>query len=326
MQLPDDKHIVTPTDRWPEWDPDWRASLAAAWARFPLWSPGLKYKAEARDPWVHAYRDYLKQYAKGNLAVIEANTAFNRVTDWGLNRSTVSTGSRLEALLLTSVSYDQIATDLFGSSGFKDHVLSFERLFYDVREDNGELTPLMARREWLALPDNMVGITEKTDVATYRRFVGHRYGYPCLGALLSLPGAEDCSKADIFHGVLKHVIQSEMLEQLVRGQIGSRDMPNYLGQIVAYESMLFTTGKGAGDDESEAVKGLLQVLELHRPKRLVAASTMDSDERTRARAESLEAQLEVKKQKLLDRGKAIGHQAVTEMVRNSFKANISAKA
>jgi hypothetical protein len=245
--------------------------IAKTWAT-QNWIP--ENQEIARDPWILGCRQYLQQCGSaGDALVAPELRKYGVALSWYGGNDIQDEKFRIEPLLLTNVSYDIIAKDM-GDDLDSETVQIYEKLFFNIRNDKGEVSTSSYRRGYFAQPDGPA-IDENTSESTIWRVMGNQGGYRMLVNYWGWTYAHgpDITE-DYIMRELARMMQVAMQRRILRGAVNNFDLMSLLGQHIQYTRMRHETGQESSA-ATGTTKSLLGVLGLMRPKLLAAAQTAD---------------------------------------------------
>jgi hypothetical protein len=311
--------VTTPMDNPLRWDHNWRQVVARVWADHPDWVPD--YSELYDDAYLVEHRDYLIRCQRLGESV--ANREFRPhkwVLDWnnppqGLE---VSEKDHIESLLLTGATMDVIAKDMGGGRVPPDVFTLYEKLFFNVRNDEGLLDESCYRRSAAVLEE----LNGDSPRPLLWRTTAHRVGYPGVTLLwawsrahgLTNPSGLQVSQEAFREG------QAIMLEQVMRRTINNFDLVNFFSAATAHERMQRETGGGASAETKAVVDMLAGVLRAAKPEMMEAAKTVDEQAaEDKAIRERFQAQAKVSKTPLPTNAPERGEAALDAVIDKSFK-------
>lgn len=312
MKLPNGNIILTPQEDAPDHAPDWRYQIALAYAQNPLW---MLPEPWASDAAIRATREYLlvRDMIQDGTYLLAVETdpvlaVFQRIFKWHDDNSRSDTRARLEALLLTPASYDVITQDIFAAHVPVDYVETYEKLFFNVRDDAGQLTTSVAMCSKY-VPD-IAACGTKTDSPTLWKLIAMRGGYTALISYWSsLHGIGELDRKVLMREAIISVIQAKLLHRAATGQISAYDQNTLLSTLqtgINQERAL--KDEGNDPEVSESNKILATALFMMRPELLIAA--VNDPEKQRALNSTKETTREIMAQAVMDKGPAAGYEVL----------------
>ena len=221
--------IVTPNDDSTAYSPDWRHLIARAVSgsdkvRIP--------RLYSQDKYIQKQASFLKGELTSSAPWGNEYAKINNIYEGTINPTT---NDRLEALLLTKVSFSAIAAD-FNISELE--VKLYERLFFNIRNEEGTLLNSPLLRSNFSL-----GTITGADAGTPDDIIWKCIATRCGAAVLinKCWGWSDSQCVDEESkqekGVIDHtyeMAQVLLLERLVRGQVTGRELAEIIKSNVSY--------------------------------------------------------------------------------------------
>ena len=297
--------------------PDWRRQLAVSW--LDGWFPPRKYY---EDPYIRKYVAYLKVMKRMTGRTARSickgfNNRFRDIADAEALYRGGDAGARnlLESLLLSGVDYRYVAMDLaplLADDKFKPEELervirvvkTYERLFFNIRDDKGLVSKSIFTRTYFALGG--AELDSDTPEILIPRIMAASYGYTVL--------MHYCHNSLQAHGKLEssgHVmtaiwneIQVFSLGKIMRKDYNNFDSVGLLGKNIEYQKMVYETkaASTAKDDYKDFSRALLAV---KRPKMLANAMTVEDRMRLdQASVDQFTARKHIAAQSVEDHGMA----------------------
>lgn len=305
-----DPVIVTPLED-AFYNPDWRYRLAAAMAQDAAYkhpSPDAQ-----RDPHVRMIVQRLtggkpkgKKYDPDRLRV-------DRVQRWGLDGPRRHTGHVIEALLLTDAPIDAIADDMGCNS---DDVRLFERLFFNVRGEDGSMNLAPAQKAFFATEGTYKPSQTRPEHLMWRR-VAVNGGYRALLQVLEMgPGAWSAApNVDIVELTIG-MGRAETLAKVAAGGMSMGELSRLESNRIKDRLVRHTTGELKHRDEGmEFALGLLKIMS---PK-MADVEKIRAAQAARAAEDLREAEHAIAQTDYPDAGMAAGEDAVDQAVRKSME-------
>ena len=172
--------IVTPSDNPCQFEPDWRNSVASAIIDFPDDEFPKEYVDYKKDPWIIKQVDFMRSVRSGKE--LTKNQKKLRLANIWYHGSLVSdVRFRLEPLLLTSVGIDVIALDICGDIDMSDAISAYEKLYFNIRDNDGRLHRSCQLRQYFALPSGEMDLD--TPPEQIWKMVGALMGYDTLTSI-----------------------------------------------------------------------------------------------------------------------------------------------
>lgn len=265
--------IVTPVDNPCQYDPDWRSMLAMALSSNPSASVQPEYHRYRNDPYVRRQIQYLA--AEGSGRAQHGMMAVRVANLWSRGTSASDARFRIEPLLLTPVSYETIALDITGDADDAEAIEAYEKLFFNIRTQDGRLSRSCQLRQYFAMPSGLVD--ENTPPEAMWRMIGALMGYDTLVSVWlwkDAHGIENTSQEYMLDEMWR-VAQSRLFLSMFANRVGHESMAKLLASIGAQQKML-KEDKNAGDLSMEVTTTLMQVLSMFAPRVIgEAASEVD---------------------------------------------------
>lgn len=246
---------------------------------------------------------------------------------------------RLEALLLTEVGIDVITADLVGQPSIQPAIEAYEKMYFNCRDENFEISPsmhLVTRmampfgplkmylKKWEEMKDGFCvqdgrPIAKDSDIW---KAIGATMGYDTLIYVWNwerrASGIKDRS--------LKHKLEctwhsavSRIMTSLFTGDMKHEDAARILATCTAQLKFIddSSNGKGGGDSDDETL-ALLAILRAAAPKMRVleeGAAGMITDSEIQGR---IEAQQAIDKQGIQDAGKNVAEEIIDAQIANAI--------
>jgi hypothetical protein len=215
---------------------------------------------------------------------------------------------RLEPLLLTGATFETIAADLGGKGITPEVIQLYERLYFNVREDDGSLTDSSFIRMRASLPENgTIGATTEQDIVW--KNVASLFGYTGLVLLWQMPNPHAQVSDDQFVlDELRRAAQAILMENMVRRQINNFDLNAHLSHYIDYKRMMHDTGTTQQVGMEADVLALFQAFA---PKMLTVSTEVDKlDKKTDALQARMKAQAAISGHAIEDLGNEAGLKAL----------------
>ncbi len=314
--------INTPIDDPTQFDPDWRHRLAKVLVENPRLDLGPDFGHLKNDRYIKSQVEFLRDLENGKeFKPIHRN---NRLAfRWSQGSMPKHTRFRLEPLLLTPVPYTVIAEGLSGDELTEDPFITYEKLYFNIRNKKGELSKSCHLRSYFALP-NDTKVTKTTSAEEMWRVTASQHGYMGLIRMWvwpDAPGIQALAKDDYMSQEAWRAAQSLSLERMVRGQMQDFDLVTWIGKYTENEKMRRETA--TTDSPAAKMATLLsQVLQQASPKVLAVAKDVDELEaETKAIRERFKAQMrpgDAKLEKTMQDASQKGVAIIDDMLHNAF--------
>lgn len=267
--------ITTPLDNPVQFDPDWRRSIAVAAVDYPRAKVDPMYGEYLRDPWVKRHIEYLT-LANAGRAIPKRLEAFRLASTWYQGSRVSDTRMRLEPLLLTAVSYNVVAADIGGGDVPLEVFETYERLFFNVRRDDGSLSKSCQLRQYFALPDGK--FDKDTPKEQLWKMVGALMGYDTLVRMWlwdDFAAGLTARSHEYMLSEMWRVAQSRLFLHIFSDRVGHESMAKLLGAFTAQSKMLHDSASGTGQ-VFDTARTLMALLANTRPTIIGAAAVVDS--------------------------------------------------
>ena len=286
--------IVTPIDNPCQFEPDWRNSVAVALFDNPGYRPDPEYSMYVDDPWIKRQIDYLSALKHGRrLNPAQMNMRMASVWYQGTRPSDVK--YRLEPLLLTAVNYSVISLDIGGGTIDEDAFVAYEKMYFNVRLDNGRLHPSCQLRQYFALPSGEMD--DETPPEQLWKMIGALMGYDTLTSIWlwkDAHGKRNDSQEYMLDEMWR-VAQSRVFMSMFEGRIGHESMAKLLSALTSQTKML-KESKESGETGLDTTRTLMAILYKASPQVIGAAKDVDAQPAMmRAIKETLEAEAAIEK-------------------------------
>ena len=277
LLTPDQGEIVieTPVDDPTQFDPAWRHKVARALSDNPDLKLDPEYSRFKYDPYIRGQVRFLQDMKAGTRAT-PAQRNFKLAFKWYQGSLPVHTRFRLEPLLLTPVSYPVIAEGLSGGALDPDPFITYQKLYFNIRNDEGRLSRSCHLRSFFALPSN-TRVDHNTSPEEMWKVTAAQHGYLGLVRMWvwpDAPGADVAVKSDYMAQEAWRAAQALSLERLVRGRMSDFDLVTWIGKYTENEKMRRETN--LVDAPAAKMASLLaSVLQKAAPKVLEVAKDVD---------------------------------------------------
>ena len=292
-----DTVIATPMDNPGQYDPDWRNLVALG-----LVDTGGRidpeYAGYRSDPWVKRQLSYLRAVARG-LPLTKEQKLLRLAMTWFQGSEPSDIRFRLEPLLLTAARYETIALDLLGSCDDVWAIEAYEKIYFNIRDDKGNLSKSCQLRQYFALPSGVFG--RDTTPEQMWKLVGSLMGYDTLVAVWLWKDAHGIvnSSQEYLLDEMWRLAQSRLFMSMFADRVGHESMAKLLSAISAQQKLIHE-GKSAGAiQDQDVVRAMQGILGMASP-RVIDAVAMDVDKKgvedptaSRLRAESAVAAVEL---------------------------------
>lgn len=313
-----DSTITTPYDNPVQYDPDWRNSFALALLDYPNERLPQEYEHYKRDPWIRKQITYIKAARSGRRLSNDDNN-LRLASLWFQGSRPSDVKSRIEPLLLTPISFDVISLDIGGGNVPVEAFKAYEKLYFNIRLDNGGQNESCQLRQYFALPSG-VKLSKASDTELWR-MVGALMGYDTLVSMWLWSGAHGLTNQsrDYMMDEMWRVAQSNLFLDIFAGRVNTESLSKLLGAFTNQTRMVRETNSTTSVG-LETSKTLLAFLQMTAPEIINSAKTVDAskDVVTKQIRDRLAAQKNVSMQDVVDRGVDIGEDALNQKMREQF--------
>ena len=266
--------IVTPIDNPVQFDPDWRNAIATAAVDYPRVKVDPVYQDYLRDPWIKQQIEYL-QLARSGRALSKRHSPFRLASTWYQGSNVSDAKMRIEPLLLTAAGYDVIAEDIGGGNVPEGVFETYEKLYFNVRRDDGSLSKSCQLRQYFALPEGQFG--KDTPPEKLWKLVGALLGYDTLVTMWLWGDASGLTarSSEYMLNEMWRVAQSRLFMHIFSDRVGHESMAKLLGAFTAQSKMLHDSASGTGP-VFDTARTLMALLANTRPTIIGAAAVVDS--------------------------------------------------
>jgi len=268
-----DKIIDTPLDDPTQFSPSWRHEVAELFVSDPKIKLPEMYKDYHKDEWIRKHAEFLKSHKTGTVK--RSMDDYRLAHKWFNQERESSTKFKLEPLLLTPVGFTTIGKALAGKDLGKEPFEVYERVFFNIRDENFDLHQSCHLRMYFALPEE-TSVSASTSIPELWKVVGVQGGYMGLCRLWVWHSAPDIEEFDTRYLSQEawRTAQSTMLERMVRGKMKDFDLINWAGKFTESER-LRTDSNTEDSGANKMATMLLNVLSHAAPKVLEVSRTVD---------------------------------------------------
>lgn len=310
--------IVTPIDNPCQYDPDWRNEIAVALTDYPGAKIDPDYIEYKSDPWIKAQIKYYSAVRR-EQRLTDEQKSLRLANIWFRGSSVSDTKFRLEPLLLTPVSYDIISLDIGGGSVPVDAFEAYEKLYFNVRLDNGRLNPSCQLRQYFALPSGE--LANDTPVEQVWKMVGALMGYDTLVTIWLWADAHGIknNSQEYMLDEMWRVAQSRLFMSIFTNRVGHESMSKLLASFTS-QKKLIQDQKESGQVGLDTTKALMAILYKSSPQIVSAAKDVDAlPAMTNAIKSRLESQKAIDMAVSEDLGEDVGFDAITADLAENFR-------
>lgn len=310
--------IITPLDNPVQYDPDWRNSFAVAALDYPDAKIDSEFQCYRKDEHIQRHIAYLKA-ARNDRTLTPDQKLYRLASTWYQGTRSADTKFKIEPLLLTPVSFDIISLDIGGGVVDPEVFKVYERLYFNVRLDDGKMHPSCQLRTYFATPDGPPGPT--TPVETVWRAVGANLGYDALASMWLWSDAHGLGNKgpEYLLQELWRVAQATVMGDIYSRRVDHLNLSMLMGRITDHERMRRETA-ATGGEATDTLKVMLGMLAMTKPELIAAAK--DTDEEvvlTASIRNRIAAQRNISTQSLEDRGALAGAEGLTKLIGDNFK-------
>lgn len=310
--------IVTPYDNPVQFDPDWRNALATAAVDYPKFRVDPLYQQYINDPWVKKQIEYLKLVRSGR-ALSKRHNALRLASTWYQGSEISDVKMRIEPLLLTAVNYGTISEDIGGGAVEEDVFETYEKLYFNVRDSNGNLTRSCQLRQYFALPEGTIG--RDTPAEKLWKMVGALMGYDTLVTMWLWGDASGLTARsnEYMLNEMWRVAQSRLFMHIFSDRVGHESLAKLLSAFTSQAKMLHDSASGTGQ-AFDTAKTLMMLLSNTRPTVIGAAAVVDSvPDLTAALRAKLSAQKQIEATEVEDLGMDDGRAQLNAAIAKHFE-------
>ena len=287
--------INTPKDDPTRYDPEWRHLIATAWSSEPSAQWSQEYNDYRKDHWILTHKRYLdtvnRSQREGRTPFVTRDMEpYRQALRWFKARDLAATRYRVEPLLLTPTSFDILAKDVGGRDVPPEVFQIYERLFFNIRYDDGKLNEGCQIRTSFAFTDGMP-IQYNTPQDKLWKAVGATLGYGSLMSLWMWEGHGKCQELDV--GYVSQdswrLVQSGLLQRVVRNGMRDAEFFDMMGKMTD-AARFVKEGKPDKADSEGAHSLAAAILSKTGPTMKAAKVVDDNGPLAKAMAQRLESQ------------------------------------
>ena len=307
--------ITTPLDNPCQYQPDWRNYVALALAR-PGSSVPRGYEEYEDDKWICRQVAYLR--GGGRKRVPQKHRNMRLANMWYQSTRPSDLKYRLEPLLLTAASMDVISLDLGGGIVDTDAFVAYEKMYFNVRLDDGRLHPSCQLRQYFALPTGE--FDEDTPKEQIWKMIGALMGYDTLTSVWlwkDAHGRKDDSQESMLDEMWR-VAQSRVFMSMFEDRIGHESMAKLLSALTSQTKMIHDSKDEASAD-LEATKALMSILYKASPQVMESAKVVDAQSHLLSSMQkAIDAEAKIEGVDLGDFKISDGYDAVDRLLMTNF--------
>lgn len=310
--------IVLPVDDPCAFEPSWRNSLARAIIdlRPRLSSVDPLYRKYFQDKYVQKYVKYLKSESLGKT-LTEEQSYMRVALMWYENSSPSGVRFRLEPLLLTGATMETIMLDISGGTVPVEVFTMYEKLFFNIRDEEGRLSKSCQLRQAFAMPNG--DDLHDADSTEIWKAIAALMGYDVLMGVWMWSDAHGLSTkgSEFLLDETWRAAQSRLFMSVFADRVGHKSLADILSAYTSQFKML-KDQKSVGSEATDTTRALMAVLYQTAPQMMTVAQDVDalSDE-TMAIQSRISSQLAIDRQKIDDKGAAVSAAVVNEQIDNA---------
>lgn len=304
--------IDTPLDDPTQYCPKWRHQIAELLAADPKFKLPSFYKEYHKDEYIRKQVEFLRALKEDK--VTKEQDPYRYAHRWSMQQKHSGSKFKIEPLLLTPVSTTTIAKAMSGKALTKEPFEMYERLYFNIRDENWDLNSSCHLRMYFALP-NEAKVSKETEIPELWKVVGVQGGYMGLCRLWvwhSAPDVEDFDSRYLAQEAWR-TAQATMLERIVKGQMKDFDLINWAGKFTESERLRNETN-GSDTGANKMATMLLDVLSQAAPEVLKVSKTVDEMAAINAKLEERRKAVVLKPSELAT-GDEIGKISVQDLIR-----------
>lgn len=310
--------IVLPIDDPCAYEPSWRHSLGQVLSEHRPKIPSL-YKNFTNDKYVTKYIAYLRA-EKAGKELTDDQQMIRLARSWYDNPSPAAVRFRLEPLLLTGATMETIMLDISGGMVPKEVFVYYEKLFFNIRDEEGRLSKSCQLRSSFAMP-NGDELEDSTPQEAWKA-IAALMGYDVLMHVWMWRDAHGLSTRgpEFLLDETWRAAQSRLFMSVFQNKVGHKSLSDILA---AYTSQvkLIRDGKGLSDDGSDTTKALMAVLYQTSPHMISVAQDVDAmNAETAAIQSRIESQLAIEKHQIEDKGKQASDAVIDVQIADAIKS------
>lgn len=233
------------------------------------------YSRYTSDPWVRRQMAYLRAVACGRPLTRE-QLQLRLAGLWFRGDQPSDVRFRLEPLLLTPVNYRVIALDILGDCEDLMAIEAYEKMYFNIRDNEGRLSRSCQLRQYFALPSGR--FSQDTPPEQMWKMIGSLMGYDTLVSVWMWKDAHGIvnNSQEYLLDEMWRLAQSRLFMSMFADRVGHESMAKLLSAISGQQKMI-QDGKNAGaTTDEEMVRAMQGILGLMSP-RMVGAIAADVD-------------------------------------------------
>lgn len=313
--------IVLPVDDPCAFEPSWRNSLARAIIdlRPKLSSVDPMYKRYFQDKYVQKYVKYLRAESLGKQ-LTEEQANMRVALMWYENASPAGVRFRLEPLLLTGATMETIMLDISGGTVPVEVFTMYEKLFFNIRDEEGRLSKSCQLRQAFAMPNG--DDLHDADSTEVWKAIAALMGYDVLMHVWMWNDAHGLSTkgSEFLLDETWRAAQSRLFMSVFSDKVGHKSLSDILAAYTSQFKML-REQKMTADDSNDTTRALMAVLYRTSPKMIAVAQDVDAmSEETAAIQGRIASQLAIDRQRIDDKGAAVSNAVVNAQIDNAVRS------
>jgi hypothetical protein len=300
--------IATPHDNC-IFAPDWRWQAARH-----LSQPGTPMKlnrAAIKDAWVGTAVKYLRATGKNSRMSEDEKALWRRTVQLTEDVSLQNIRHTVEALLLTDAPPEALAAD----TGLPiSEIRLFERLFFNVRDDDGRMVLRPLQRQFFATQGALKTQRQLPPHLMWRR-IAVEAGYTALVRVLQLGSGSwsEAKNVDLVQSAID-MGRSDVMAQMASGELNAAAVHRMEFNRLREKQLRLLVGEEKGETEAREI--LLKVLQAMAPSMVEFRPIKESQDEAQQSAPQLNAQIH--ETKVTDIGYEAGAEAMAMAVRNKL--------
>lgn len=312
--------IVLPVDDPCAFEPSWRNSLARAIIELRPKTSSIDpmYKPYFSDKYVQKYLKYLRAESAGK-PLTEEQSRMRVALMWYENPSPAGVRFRLEPLLLTGATMDTIMLDLSGGTVPVEVFTFYEKLFFNIRDEEGRLSKSCQLRQAFAMPNG--DDLHDADSPEIWKAIAALMGYDVLMHVWMWKDAHGLSTKglEFLLDETWRAAQSRLFVSVFADRVGHKSLGDILSAYTSQFKML-REQRITSDDGNDTTRALMAVLYHTSPHMISVAHDVDElAEETAAIQSRITSQLAIDKQNIQDNGQAVSAAVINEQIDNAVK-------
>jgi hypothetical protein len=289
--------------------PDWRWQAARHLSE-PA-TPMKLNRAAIKDPWVGNAVKYLRATGKSSRMSEEEQAVWRRTVQLAEDVSLQNIRHTVEALLLTDAPLEALAAD----TGLPiAEIKLFERLFFNVRDDDGRMVLRPLQRQFIATMGALKTRRQLPAHLMWRR-VAVEAGYTALVRVLQLGSGSwsEAKSVDLVQSAIE-MGRADIMAQMASGELNAAAVHRMEFNRLREKQLRLLVGEEKGETEAREI--LLKILQSMAPSMVEFQKLKEAQEAVLERAPHLNAQIQ--ETKVVDVGYEAGAEAMAMAVRNKL--------